>query len=312
LTSFRRRFTLAGRMKFKAFAIFPLLAVALLAGGKTFAQTNVPTVFTNDATAQAYLEIQAQLHATQLAIDASRQLAAEDAQKNADTLNARLLSLEQTVAAQRAADAEAARRSQQFTIVITAVFGAAGLGILLLMVFFQWRAFAQIAEISQQHQLALANAGAVRELAAPGRAAVEVSNARLLDVVGQLEKKILDLESGRHLLAAAPAENSANTLAAGQKLLDANQPQKALEVFEQILAAQPAQPEALVKKAAALERLGRLAEALACCDRALAADGAFTLALLAKGGLLNKLNRHAEAIDCFEQALLAREKKARG
>jgi tetratricopeptide (TPR) repeat protein len=312
LTSFRRRRTLRGLMT-RNFFLFPLLlAAALLAGGNAFAQTNVATVFTNDATAQSYLEIQAQLHATQLAIDANRQLAAEDARKNADALAARLQSLEDTVAAQRAADAESARRSQQFTLLITMIFGVAGLAILLLMVFFQWRAFTQIAQVSAQQQLALANAGAVHQLAAPGRAAVEVSNARLLDVVGQLEKKILELESGRPLLAAAPAENSANALADGQKFLDANQPQPALEVFEKFLAAQPAHPEALVKKAAALEKLGRLEDALACCDRALAGNALFTGALLAKGGLLNKLGRHAEAIDCFEQTLLAQEKKARG
>jgi tetratricopeptide (TPR) repeat protein len=311
LTSIRRRFTLRDLMKRKIFLFPLLLAAGLLAGGNAFAQTNVSTVFTNDATAQAYLEIQAQLHATQLAIDASRQLAAEEAQKNADTLNARLLTLEQTVAAQRTADAEAARRSQQFTLLVTGIFGVAGLGILLLMVFFQWRAFAQIAQISEQQQLALANAGAVHQLAAPGRAAVEVSNARLLDVVGQLEKKILELESGHGLLAETPAIKSADPLANAQTLLDAGQPQKALDALERLLAAQPEHPEALVKKAAALEKLGRLDDALASCDRALAANAFYTGALLAKGGLLNKLNRHAEAIDCFEQTLLAQEKKAR-
>ncbi len=300
-------------MKLKSFTLFPrLLAAAWLAVASANAPTNVATVVTNDAVANGYLQIQEQLHAARLEIEANSLAAAEDAKKNSDALNARLQSLEQTVAAQRANDAEAARKTQQLTLLVAGGFGLAGLGILLLMVYFQWRAFAQIAQISAQQQTALANASAVHQLAAPGRAAVEVSNARLLDVVGQLEKKIIELESGHGLVAEAPAMKSADPLAGAQKFLDAGQPQKALELLERLLAAQPNHAEALVKKAAALEKLGRLEDALACCDRALAGNGAFTLALLAKGGLLNRLNRHAEAIDCFEQTLRAQETKARG
>jgi tetratricopeptide (TPR) repeat protein len=178
-----------------------------------------------------------------------------------------------------------------------------------LMFYFQWRAFSQIAEISAQQQVALANAGAVHQLAAPGRAAVETSNARLLDVVGQLERKIIELENGSSLLAGAADVKSAYALDEGQKLLDAGQPQKALELFDRFLATQPDHTEALVKKAAALEKLGRLPEALGVCDRAIGRDGTFTLAFLQKGGLLNQLGRHDEALNCFEQALLAQKKK---
>jgi tetratricopeptide (TPR) repeat protein len=313
LTSFRVRRTLRDRMKLKSFTLFPLVLIAVwLAVAPVNAQTNVATAFTNDAVANGYLQIQEQLHAARLAIEANSLAAAEDAKKNSDALNARLQSLEQTVSAQRAGDAEAARKTQQLTLLVAGIFGLAGLGILLLMVYFQWRAFSQIAQISAQQQTALANASAVHQLAAPGRAAVEVSNARLLDVVGQLEKKIIELESGHGLVAETPVMKSADPLAGAQKFLDAGQPQKALELLERLLAAQPNHAEALLKKAAALEKLGRLEDALACCDRALAGNGAFTLALLAKGGLLNRLNRHAEAIDCFEQTLRAQETKARG
>jgi len=292
---------------------FLTVGAGLLLAAKVFAaDTNFATVFTNDAVANGYLQIQEQLHATRMAIEASSLATAEDAKKNADALNARLQSLEQTVSAQRASDAEAARKTQQLTLLLAGVFGLAGLGILLLMVYFQWRAFAQIAQISAQQHAAIANASAVHQLAAPGRATVEVSNARLLDVVNQLEKKISDLENGGRLLAATPGGKAADRLAEGQRFLDANQPQQALAVFEHFLAAQPDHTEALAKKATALELLGRLNEALACCDQVLAKNSSYKPVLLQKGGLLNKLNRHAEAIDCFEQALLAQEQKAKG
>jgi tetratricopeptide (TPR) repeat protein len=183
---------------------------------------------------------------------------------------------------------------------------------MLLMVYFQWRAFAQLAEISTRQHAALANADAVHQHAAPGRATVETSNARLLDVVGRLEQRIHELEGGQKFLPESGAEKPGDLLAEGQKFLDANAPQKALECFDKFLSAQPEHAGALVKQAAALEKIGRDEEALACCNRAIAADGSLAAAYLQKGGLLNRLHRYDEALNCFEQALLAQEKKARG
>ncbi len=94
-------------------------------------------------------------------------------------------------------------------------------------------------------------------------------------------------------------------------LLDAGQPQKALVFFDRLLAAHPDHAETLVRKSAALEKLGRLPAALEACDRAIARDDTFTPAFLQKGGLLNKLNRHDEALNCFEQVLLVQKQKAK-
>jgi tetratricopeptide (TPR) repeat protein len=281
--------------------------VALAATRSIEAETNSVYAFTNaDAVVNGYLQIQAQLHATQLQIEQSREDAAAEARSNADAMAARIQALEQTIAAQRAAAADAAR----LTLNFAGMFGLVGLCVLLLMGWFQWRAFSQLAEISSHHGAALAAVQGVHQLAAPGRATVEISNARLLDIVGQLEKKILELESGGRLLAG-PAAKSADPLADGQKWLDAGDAQKALGCFEKILSAQPQNGAALVKKAAALDKLGRVHEALAFCDRAIAADVALTSALLQKGGLLNRLSRHEEALKCFEQAMQAQERKAK-
>jgi tetratricopeptide (TPR) repeat protein len=291
-----------------------LLSLALAAALLTLparAQTNSPAITNNDTVMNGYLQIQEQLHATQMAIEEIRAAGAVDAKRNADTIAARLESLEQSVAAQRNADTESARRTQQLTLLLAGAFGLAGLGIMALMFYFQWRAFTRIAEISAQQNAALANAGAVHQLAAPGRAAVATSNSRLLDVVGQLERKIIELENGSSLLAEAAGTKSIDLLAEGQTLLDAGQPHKALEVFDRLLAAHPDHAETLVKKSAALEKLGRIPAALDACDRAIARDSGFTLAFLQKGGLLNKLSRHDEALDCFEQGLLAQRKNAK-
>jgi tetratricopeptide (TPR) repeat protein len=287
-------------------------ATVLLAARILAADTNALPAIPRDEVANGYLQIQEQLHATQIAVEAGRQAAAEEARKNAETLAARIQSLEATVAAQRGADAEAARKTQQLTLFLAGAFGLAGLVIMLLMVYFQWRAFAQLAEISTRQHAALANADAVHQHAAPGRATVETSNARLLDVVGRLEQRIHELEGGQKFLPESGAEKPGDLLAEGQKFLDANAPQKALECFDKFLSAQPEHAGALVKQAAALEKIGRDEEALACCNRAIAADGSLAAAYLQKGGLLNRLHRYDEALNCFEQALLAQEKKARG
>ena len=288
---------------------FAAVAAVLLAARMFAADTNAVPGITRDEVAANYLHIQEQIHESQLAIEQNQQAAVDAAKSNAAALAVRLQSLEQTVAAQHGSDAEAARKTQQLTLFLAGTFGLVGLGIMLLMVYFQWRAFSQLAEISARQHAAFANTEAVHQLAAPGRVTVETSNNRLLDVVGQLEKRIHELESGQRLLPEIAVVKAPGLLDEGQKFLDANQPQPALEFFEKFLAAQPNHAEALVKKAAALEKLGREPEALVCCDRAIALDGKLVIAHLHKGGVLNRLRRYDEALNCYEQALLAQEKK---
>jgi tetratricopeptide (TPR) repeat protein len=258
-----------------------------------------------DVLANDYIQLQAQLHAAQLQIEQSREEAAQAAQRNADAMNARIQQLEQTLATQRATEA----RTQQLTLYVVGTVGIAGLVVLLLAGYLQWRATAQLAQIASHHSAALAAGDGVRQLAAPGRATVEVSSAHLLDIVGQLEKKILELESGGRLLASPPAK-AGDLLAEGQRLLDANNASAALECFEKFLSSQPQNAEGLAKKASALEKLGRADEALAFCDRAIGANDSLVIAYLQKGGLLNRLERYEEALKCYEQAMRVQEKKS--
>jgi len=290
---------------------FITVAASFFLAARMFAaDTNGTAGVTRDEVADNYLHIQEQIHATQLALEQNQQAAVAAAQSNANALADRLQSLEQSVAKQRASDAEAARKTQQLTLIMAGAFGLAGLGIMLLMVYFQWRAFTQLAQISSRQHAALANADTVHQLAAPGRATVESSSAQLLNVVSRLEQRISELESGQKLLPEIASVKPADLLTEGQKQLDANAPQKALECFDKFLSAHPAHAEALVKRAAVLEKLGREEEALACYNRAIAADGTLVVAHLHKGGLLNRLRRYDEALNCYEQALLAQDKKS--
>ena len=78
---------------------------------------SVPAPAHRESTTQSmvngYLQIQAQLHDTQLAIEKSREEAAAAAKQNADEMTARIQKLEDNLAAQRAADNEMAQKNQQ-------------------------------------------------------------------------------------------------------------------------------------------------------------------------------------------------------
>ncbi len=318
-----------------------LVCVGVLGGARAFtAETDLvsppqSTEASTQAVVNGYLQIQEQLHATLLAIETNRQQAEAEAATNSAALTARLQALEQTIADQRASEIEAARKTQQLALFMAGAFGLIGLSIMLLMVYFQWRVFTQLIKITTRQPSAFALGDnralplveAANELAAPGRAAVESSNTRLLGAVERLEKRILELEQIARAPLAEPAVPSsankngapqgaddreecvANLITEGQSLLTANEPQKALECFDVALQLQPKHAEALVKKAGALEKLGRLDDAIVCYDHAIEADGSMTIAYLHKGGLFNRMARYDEALRCYEQALQTQEKK---
>ena len=300
---------------------------------------------TNDAITSSLLQIQEQLHTTQLAIEQNQQAAIDTAKMNSansELLSAQLQALEQTVTTQHNSEVDASHKTVQWIILLTGIFGLLCLGIMSWMVYLQSRAFTQLTRISSQQQAVIAGTSAVQQFAGPGRAIVENSSAQLLDAVGQLKERINELEKGGrqlpkgsngangvHLSNGANGANGSSrtseaiesseangvaavdSLAEGQKYLDENAPQKALELFDRFLVGHPDHAEALLKKADALQKIGRNDEALAHYNRVIEKDGTLAVAHLQKGGLLNRLRRYDEALNCYEQALQAQEKRRR-
>jgi tetratricopeptide (TPR) repeat protein len=220
------------------------------------------------------------------------------------------------------------QKMQQFMLILAGAFGTIGLLVVLLMAYLQWRTVSRLVELSSLRppEFALGNGRISPSLVTS--ASVEQSNARLFNMVDQLEKRILELKqatraplnettsSAVHESNGAPKVSNdrdecvANLLAEGQSLLVANEPQKALECFDVALGLYPKHADVLVKKGGALEKLGQLDEAVACYDHAIEADGGMTIAYLHKGGLFNRMARYDEALHCYEQALRTQEKKA--
>jgi tetratricopeptide (TPR) repeat protein len=288
-------------------------------------------------TLNAFLQIQEQLHSTQLLIESNRVAATAEAQHNAAEMTARIQMLEQTVATQRASEIEATQKAQRLTLILAGVFGVIGLAAALFMAYFQWRAVTRLVELSRPHpaELALEERSAAPMLsageapAAPGRAAVESSNARLFNVVEQLEQRLLELEHTARAPLAEPASPAvaphngapvstdrdrkiAGLLTEGQSFLNDNEPEKALECFDQVLSLDPKSAETLIKRAGTLEKLNRFEEAISCYDQAIAADGSMTIAYLHKGGLFNRMSRYEEALQCYEHALHTHDQRTGG
>jgi tetratricopeptide (TPR) repeat protein len=331
--------------KFLLVCVVSFLAIRAPARMPAVDANSSPTLSTNDAITSSLLQIQEQLHTTQLAIEQNQQAAIDTAKMNSansELLSAQLQALEQTVTTQHNSDVDASHKTVQWIILLTGIFGLLCLGIMSWMVYLQSRAFTQLTRISSQQQAVIAGTGAVQQFAAPGRAIVENSSVQLLDAVGQLKERINELEKGGRQLpngsngangvhlsngsngangssrtSVAIESNEANglatvdSLAEGQKYLDENAPQKALELFDRFLVMHPDHAEALLKKADALQKIGRNDEALAHYNRVIEKDGTLAVAHLQKGGLLNRLRRYDEALNCYEQALQAQEKRRR-
>jgi tetratricopeptide (TPR) repeat protein len=293
---------------------------------------------TAEGSSNAYVQIQEQLYATQLAIESNRQEASAEAKHNTEEMARRIQLLGQAIIAQRASETEATKKAQRFTLILAGTCGAVGLAAMLLMAFLQWRAVMRPVELSSIHSPATA-LGSGHSLpmlrvgaghGAPGHATVQLSNTRLLNVVENLEKRIFELEKMTHVPleeftspgayeqnGATTAlsdhdERIANLLAEGQLLLDKNEPENALACFDQALALQPKHIETLIKKGGVLEKLNRVDEAVTCYDRAIEADNSMTIAYLHKGGLFNRMSRYEEALQCYEHALHAHQKKTPG
>jgi tetratricopeptide (TPR) repeat protein len=307
-------------------------------------------------TLRAYLQIQEQLHATQLAIERTRHQAEESITRNAETVATRLRDVEQQLSAQRAREEALTQnagtmsaqhdKEVRFLVYTLGSFGAFSFLAVIVISYFQWRTVRQLADLATSlpasRMIGSSSGGSpgYGESVPLGSIQIEQTSNRLLSAVERLEKRILELEdaatpplsgvttgpegdsgASKKLPVAAPPEAIASIesdqetqikewLERGQTFLNADNPEAAVDAFDQILGMASEHTEALVKKGAALEKLRKFTEAIECYDRAIAADDSMTIAYLHKGGLYNRLERFGEAVECYEKALRTQERRS--
>ena len=312
-----------------------LVGACLFIGAQSLAdETNSASSVSNADAMNAYIQIQAQLHQTQM-IEESNRVQGEQViaalQQNASVMDTRLQSLEKKMEAQRASEADSALKVER-TMLLVAGVGMLALAVVVGMVFVQLRTATRLIELAMAPAPALNGSRTLpvvessAALPASARAALEFSNARLLGVIERLEKRIMELEetvriplngngNGNGHSAEPERETPSDRrvedlIVEGQLYLDTNKTDKALQCFSTALDIQPDNPDALIKKAATLEKLGQIEKAITCYDRAIDLGDSSTTALLQKGGMLNRLARYDEALQCYERALQTQEKKA--
>jgi tetratricopeptide (TPR) repeat protein len=276
---------------------------------------------------RSFLHLQEQVHATQLAVERSRFDAETAAARNTEALNARLRVIETALdQAQRdssAAMQEASRQIQEAsrqTMLYAGLFATLGFLALAVTAWLQWKAASRLTTLPSAvgfPALPPAQGYGVLGLSPAG----QTPNLRLMDALGRLEHRIADLEVSHHEVTpagrvagtdaldddAAGGGELAGLIKEGEQLLAREQAEKAIQLFDSILAKHPGHPEVLLRKGAALERLRKDQEAIECYDQAIRADSQLTMAYLHKGGLYNRMEKFAEAMECYEQALKVQE-----
>lgn len=290
---------------------------------------------------RAYVQLQSLIRENQLAIEQSRLHAEESSAKAVASLSGDLKTIEQSLGGElRAVEkslSDQRQKDTRLTMIVISVFASICFLAVALTAFFQWRSVHQFTKLAPVLSRP------------PGRDVLDVADASLIaapagnpgaslhTTLERLEKRILELEQtatpalsagpagaiedGAERLATSPESNPivltndsgkgvAQLLAEGQKFLEEDRPEEALERFNEALDLQPDHGEVLLKKGSALEKLRKYVEAIACYDRAIAADRTMTIAYLYKGGLFNRMERFSEAVQCYEQALQTQEKQS--
>jgi tetratricopeptide (TPR) repeat protein len=332
-----------GIARLSVFCVLLIFCTFRVAAAET---TNAPVQSgetNSQETLRTYLQLQEQLHATRLAIESVGAEAKQAAAQNAEELAVRLHALEQAVAAQRAKELEAMQSSNRNMLYVAGAFASIGCVAMLLVGYFQWRTVNRLAELSAGIPAGAMALGSLRPIAAIGPGSThEVTaapalnpNPELLETIQRLERRVHELEHASPASltngspggeknglshdgdesngAAVEQVKSVNLLLGkGQSLLNLDKVEEALVCFDEALALEPTNAEALVKKGTALERLRKLNEAIECYDRAIAADRLMTIAYLYKGGLFNRMERFGEALECYEMALKTQEDRETG
>ena len=140
---------------------------------------------------RAYLQLQEQLLATQLAIEQNHQETKEATAQTMGALSKGLQTIQEAFAVQRARNLEAMQRSNKVMLVLAGTFAAIAFLTLLMMTCFLWRVSKGLAKISAALPAAL---GVGPGSAVAGLGPAEQSNLRLLEAREQHEKRIHELE----------------------------------------------------------------------------------------------------------------------
>ena len=286
-----------------------------------------PSVATNSAeatetnsvssdTLRTYLQLQEQLHATQLALERNRQESETLAAKNAEAVAARFKAIEEALMNKRVTELESMKSSiealersmesnnrsrdsnSRMLITVAGTIAAVGFLVLLLTAYLQWRSVSRLAEFTamvQSNRPVLPPGAAEAQLLGAGD--VSQSGGRLSSALAQLERRIFELEHTTHHARAGKvigdgAQSSALAHPNGAASENGHH--------------EPTDHDAvLLAKGQSLLELEQPTEALQCFEEILRAEPDHAEALVKKGTALEQLRRMEEALECYDRAIVA-------
>jgi len=143
----------------------------------------------------AYLQLQEQLRATQLAVEQNRQETKAAAAQNAEALSKGLLTIQQAFSAQRAEDLAAMQSSNKVMLIVVGTFAGMAFLTMLIMTYFQWRMSKGLARISAALPVAL---GLGPDSAAAALALANQPELRLFGAMEPPGQHLHELEPGSH------------------------------------------------------------------------------------------------------------------
>jgi tetratricopeptide (TPR) repeat protein len=278
--------------------------------------TNSVPVTTGETNSQetlrAYLQLQEQLHITQLAIEQNRSEAREMAAQSSDMLVSRMQVIERALESQRTRELEQMQSANRAMLMVAGSFAGVGFIAMLLMCFFQWRTVNRLADISASlpANLMLGAAQSRGALAAGEGHLVSVgpaeqSSLRLLGAVEQLEKRIHELEHTTRtpLKEGRTAENG------GKIASPAANPNggsgRAADTAAAISSGEADRVAMLLGKGQSMLNLDNAEAAAACFEEALAIEPRNAEAWVRKGTAFERMQQLNEAIDCYDRAIAA-------
>jgi tetratricopeptide (TPR) repeat protein len=283
--------------------------LATNAAPNSIADTNTQEIL------RAYLQLQEQLHLTQLSVERNRKEARETATQSSEALAGRLQSIEQTLSTQRARELESIQGSNRVLLILAGTFASVGFVAMLLMSFFQWRTVNRLAQLPASFANAALGSGPFRkELTRAADPVVSVapaeeSSLRLLTAIEQLEKRLYGLE---HTTRSSLSETaSPNGLHEGSSHSDDNG--RSLDAA--MVVSGPAEPNGeqnehvagLLGKGQSMLSLDDPHGAIVCFDELLRMDPHNAEGWVRKGTALERLQQLDQAVECYDRAIQANQ-----
>jgi tetratricopeptide (TPR) repeat protein len=299
-----------------AFVLFQNLSQCLGAGSSPPPPAPGPLVETNSQEPiQSFLQMQTELHATQLAIEQSRKETREAAAQNVEALTKGLQSIEQKFSSERVQELEALQvagqamqRSNKEMILVVGALAVMAFLAMLIMSYLQWRTSSSLAAMSAAWPTALEySAGAavptLNAVDLPGdrSRSVERSNQRLLVAIQQLEERIHVL--GQRARAELVSGNGAGSLGGNGGSGARSNDKRLAGAAELARKDEHSRIAELLSQAHAMLEGNNPEAALVCIDEVLALEPDHSEALVKKGATLERLQKLNEAIQCYDRAI---------